>query len=214
MAKEETGGDVTLIIEGRLSFADHVAEAEEGAPRAGGKHAGKVPYRWSNNVIIDGKDRKMIAAIEAAIEAVIKAKWPKDTPKIKADKRCLRDGDEESYAGYEGNWFVSASRTVYPAGGGKEPKRPFMIFGPRKTLQEDGTRKYVDDPSLLYAGCYVREKIRIWAQDDPEYGKRVNASIEAIQFLRDGEAFGGGQKTKVDDEFDEFGEDDDDLDDI
>ncbi|MFD1244790.1 ssDNA-binding protein [Paralysiella testudinis] len=42
-----------------------------------------------------------------------------------------------------------------------------------------------------YAGCYVNAKIDIWAQDS-QYGKRINAGLSGVQFIRHGEAFGGG----------------------
>jgi len=40
-----------------------------------------------------------------------------------------------------------------------------------------------------YAGCYVNMSIRLWAQDN-QFGKRVNAQLRAVQFVKDGEAFG------------------------
>ena len=40
-----------------------------------------------------------------------------------------------------------------------------------------------------YAGCYVFATIRLWAQDN-QWGKRINASLRNVQFIKDGEAFG------------------------
>lgn len=226
MTDEANKGDPTVTLKRvRLSFADNVAEPEKGEPRTKGKHQGKIPYRWSANFIIDGSDKATINEVKATIRAVIAKQWPDETtrPKIKADKMCLRNGDEESYAGYAGNWYVSASQTAYPRGEAA-PKRPFRIIDRNKVTLENGSRGFPDAASKIYAGCYVNAIVRIWAQDDPEYGKRINASIEAIQFWEDGEAFGGGgRKINVDEEFDEFGgddafdsggSDDDDLDDI
>jgi hypothetical protein len=47
----------------------------------------------------------------------------------------------------------------------------------------------------------VNAVIRIWFQDN-EHGQRINASLEAVQFLRKGEAFGATQ-IDVDDAFDD-----------
>ncbi|WP_244126983.1 ssDNA-binding protein, partial [Xylella fastidiosa] len=49
-----------------------------------------------------------------------------------------------------------------------------------------------------YAGCYVNANIELWAQDN-NYGKRINASLGGVQFLRDGEAFAGGGVASVED---------------
>jgi hypothetical protein len=42
-----------------------------------------------------------------------------------------------------------------------------------------------------YAGCYVNANIDVWWQDN-KYGKRVNASLRSVQFVKDGESFGAG----------------------
>ena len=46
--------------------------------------------------------------------------------------------------------------------------------------------------------------MRVWAQDHADYGKRLNASVELIQFFKDGEAFGAGPVNPED----YFGDDD------
>lgn len=193
----------------RLSFANTLFQGESGETRKSGKHAGKTPYRWSANFLIP-KDREAdIAAIKDAMRQARDQQWPTDPPKIKAEKLAMRDGDEETYAGYAGNMYVSASRTAYGKDG-VAPKRPHRIIGRNKVKGEDGQRRFpnLDDDGTIYAGCYVNALIRFWAQDDPEYGKRINASIEAVQFWDDGEAFGGGgSRANLDDEFDEFGGD-------
>jgi hypothetical protein len=47
----------------------------------------------------------------------------------------------------------------------------------------------------------------VWAQDN-KYGKRINASLEAIQFVRHGEAF-GAKPVIAEEVFDDLGGDDD-----
>ncbi|MWN55950.1 ssDNA-binding protein, partial [Escherichia coli] len=54
------------------------------------------------------------------------------------------------------------------------------------------------------AGCYVNAVIDIWAQDN-NFGKRINASLGGVQFLRDGDAFAGGGVASADD-FDDISE--------
>jgi hypothetical protein len=51
-----------------------------------------------------------------------------------------------------------------------------------------------------YAGCYVNASVEVWVQDN-QWGKRVNCTLRGVQFLRDGDAFGGGAPASAD-EFD------------
>lgn len=195
----------------RLSFADNLFDAEVGEPRKNGKHKGKIPHRWSSNFLIPKSNTALVQAIKDAMREARDQKWPQDPPKIKADKLCLQDGDEVEYAGYADHYYLSASRTAYGGSDGQPPRRPFRIIDRNKVKKEDGSTGFPDltpGDGRPYSGCYVNAIVRIWAQDDPDYGKRINASIEAVQFWRDGEAFGGGKKVDVNAAFDEFGGDD------
>lgn len=100
---------------------------------------------------------------------------------------CLHDGDEKAeYEGFPGNFFLNAANKA----------RPAVIDRDRSPLiQADGRP---------YAGCYVNAVIDIWAQDN-NFGKRVNASLGGVQFLRDGDAFAGGGVAAPDD-FDDISE--------
>lgn len=87
----------------------------------------------------------------------------------------MRDGDLEDYDGYEGMFYISASNSRAP-----------VLVDRRKG--SDG--KWLPSPKgQLYSGCYVNAVINVWAQDN-KYGKRLNASIESVQFYRDGDPFG------------------------
>jgi hypothetical protein len=129
------------------------------------------------------KDAKQIEMLEKAIaEAVSEAKI-----KVASDKSCLKDGDTIEYDGYANTMAIKASSKQRPT-----------LFDKDKTplVEEDGKP---------YAGCYVNAIIGIWIQNN-SYGKRVNANLHAIQFVKDGEAFGSGNTDysdyfdKVDDE--------------
>lgn len=222
--KKEVG---TLMLKCvRLSFADTLYVAEAGDRRKDGKHAGKIPYRNSVNFLLPDKasreGKEVLTAIKEKMKEAKFAQWQDkaDEIKIKSDRLALRDGDEEEWAGYAGRYYISASRTTYgPKDGatdGPVPKRPYRVIGPRKVKTDDGVTRFPDvqegDNDAPYSGSYVNAKVRFWAQDDKEYGKRINCSIEAVQFAKHGEAFGGGARTNVDDEFDE--EDVDDTDDM
>lgn len=90
-------------------------------------------------------------------------------------KRCLRDGNEKSeLEGYgDGKSFITASNKARP---GVVDRRLNPI------AESDG---------IIYAGCYVNATIRLWVQNN-QWGKRVNAQLRAVQFLKDGDSFGAG----------------------
>ena len=136
----------------------------------------------------DGQAEK-IAEIEAAIEALIADKLK--GAKLKADKICLKDGDDIEYDGYAGHMSIKASNG----------KRPMVLDRDRTPLSEDDNRPY--------SGCYVNAVLELWAQDN-QYGKRINANLLGVQFFKDGQPFGDGVSASASD-FEAFGDDDDDF---
>jgi len=112
--------------------------------------------------------------------------------KVPKDKLCIKDGDEIEYDGYAGMWAVKASNN----------SRPTVIDRDKTPL--------VEEDNKLYAGCYVNAIIELWLQNN-QYGKRVNANLLGVQFVKDGEPF-GTEKVASPDEFDEVEDDFDDED--
>lgn len=139
------------------------------------------------------KDDPQIKAIEAAIVATAKEKWPKDWQKVlasikgNANKFCFQDGDNKTYDGYEGMMALSASNKA----------RPSVFDRDRSVLTEDDGKPY--------AGCFVNCIVDLFAYTNS--GNGIAASLSGVQFFRDGEAFSGGRPAKADD-FDDLGVDD------
>lgn len=131
-------------------------------------------------------DHPDIPKIKAAIAQVAKEKWGAKaseylTALVAADKVCLHNGDTKNqYEGFAGNFFVTA----------RSPTRP-LIIGQDKAMLTEADGK-------PYSGCYVNAQVALWAQQNT-YGKRVNAQLRGVQFLRDGEAFAGGGVANEDD---------------
>lgn len=150
---------------------------------------GDKPKFSCNLILDDEKHAKLIRTLERAIDKVADEHWKGKVPKTL--KICLRDGDE--YAdkdGYgEGTHFLTAS----------SDKRPPVV-------DRDMT-PIADEDDKVYAGCYVNVTIRLWAQDN-KYGKRVNAALRAVQFVKDGDAF-GAEPIDAENEFDALDEDPD-----
>jgi len=155
---------------------------------------------YSGAFLIDPKTpggQKLIDTINAKIEEVAKAKWGAKADGVlaamrKANKTCLQDGDlKADYDGFAGMMFVSTRSKV----------RPLVIDRDKTPLTAADGR--------IYSGCQVLPQIELWAQDN-SYGKRVNAQLKGVQFIKDGDAFGGGGTPASADDFGDLGVDNDD----
>lgn len=156
---------------------------------------GEGEPKYNANFIIEpgSKNAKLL---EDAVQAVAKEKWGAKAEATlsalrKGDKVCYRTEEKTSqsgdvYAGFEGAHWVSASDKV----------RPTVIDRDKSPLTAADGKPY--------GGCYVNAILDIWPQDNA-FGKRVNASLKGVQFVKDGDAFSGGGAASVD-EFDTLDE--------
>lgn len=142
--------------------------------------------RYSATLIFPAGSAQEEACVKA-IMAAAKEKWAdkaQSTAKalLNGNKTALGSGDAKAdYDGFEGNMYVSAhARPQNP---------PRLVDRQRNDLARD--------TSMIYAGCYVNAGIEFWAQDN-QFGKRINAQIRWVQFVKDGDAFGSAG-TKVSD---------------
>ena len=142
--------------------------------------------KYAATFILDKDDNATeIKQIQDEINRLMKEELKSKLPD---DKVALKDGDEMARPEYEGKMTIKASTK----------KRP-LVIDRDKTPLADGD----DKP---YAGCYVNGIISLWAQNN-KYGKRVNASLEGVQFSEHGEPFTTGGVSV--DEFDDFDDEDD-----
>jgi hypothetical protein len=116
--------------------------------------------------------------------------------KLSSDRLCLKKNDDEDRPEYKGMLTIKSSTK----------KRPMLINRDKSPVTEED--------NVLYAGCYVNAIVSLWAQDNG-YGKRINAQLDGIQFVRDGEPFGeAGISSDAFDDFDNVDGVDADLDDL
>jgi hypothetical protein len=94
-----------------------------------------------------------------------------------AEKKFIRNGDDLGKVETKGMFQVSA----------REQRRPLVLLANGDVADKDEHR------DLFYGGCWVNMLIRPWFQSHQKYGKRVNAGLSALQFVRDDEAFGEGR---------------------
>ena len=151
---------------------------------------GSEKKSFSASFIMDKvANRADIEAVKAAC-LFVKAEDGKGKSPGGPDRVCIRDGsfkpDKEGYG--DGVEFVSA----------RSDTRPGLV-------QRDGRTPIVEDDGILYGGCYVNASIRVWWQDHAQHGKRINASLMNVQFVRKGEAF-GESKVAPEEQFENLGD--------
>jgi hypothetical protein len=144
------------------------------------KFGGEDTGKYEATFILDKKIHKtLIADIIKSIGVIgeeLKTKVP-------ADKLCLKDGDEAGREEYVGKYTLKASTK----------KRPLVIDRDQSPITESD--------NAIYSGCYVNAIVTLWPQNN-QYGKRINAQLDGVQFNRDGDPFGDGAVSV--NEFDAF----------
>lgn len=127
--------------------------------------AGEDTGKYGATFILDKQEH---AAVIEAIKAETNRLMQELKVKLPASKVALKDGDESGKEYLEGFCTIKATTK----------RRPTVLDRDRTPLAEqDG---------VLYAGCYVNAIITLWAQNN-SYGKRINCSLEGVQFCADGE---------------------------
>lgn len=172
----------------RLSFA-WLFEPQERKDDAGNSKG----WSYGSSFLIPkdtAEGKAMIDAVKDAMRKARDTRWPPtdgQPKKFKADRMCLRDGDEEDWEGYAGNMYVSASRPVK----NKDDKNPVALIDSRKGADQKFPRLTASS-GKLYSGCFVNAIVRIYGFDGTKngYPNRINASLEGVQFVRHGDAFG------------------------
>ncbi len=132
-----------------------------------------------------------VEEINTALERIAAEKWGAKAGVIlrqmrTQDKVALRNGNLKThYDSFAGKHYISARSLT----------RPLVIDADKSPLAAHHGRPY--------AGCHVNASIELWPQDN-SYGKRINAFLRGVQFLRDGDAFASGSATASGDDFDDL----------
>lgn len=142
-------------------------------------------------------------ALAAGLIAVAKEKWGAKADgvlkELKSKGRvCYREEglskDGEVYDGFENMHSLNASNKA----------RPLVLDRDKSPLSAADGKPY--------SGSFMNVSIELWAQDN-QYGKRINASLKGVQFVKDGDAFGGGAPASPD-EFEDLGVEDEETADL
>jgi len=145
-------------------------------------YAGEDTEKYAATFLIPKSDTKTVTAIEQACKQALVEKYGEGKVP-KGFKMPLVDGDDKEYQGYADHVCIKANTK----------KRPTLVNRDKTPI--------VEEDGILYGGCYVNASIDVWVMDN-SYGKKVLASLNAIQFVKDGEAF--GNKSDALDDFDDL----------
>ena len=176
-----------------------------------GMNGGAPKYKFTGLMEPDSEAAKVAKA--AMLEAA-RGLWQENAVNViksmGANSKALRDGNDK--LADDGSVRPEYANMLFISSSAKIDRRP-QVVGPRKhngkfpTLTEDG-RAMIDgidvtselgyDVRAPYRGCYVNAKVVFVAGKAFKGGggeiipNQVFARIEAVQFVKDGEAFGGG----------------------
>lgn len=147
---------------------------------------------YNMTLLIPKDDEAQMAVIKKAMREVAVAKWGAEKADamlrqlMSGNRTALQDGDNVSYAGFEGHWGLRTSA--------KEAEPPTLVYS-------DGSKnvRIPNEQNIkIYSGCYVNILGNFWAQDN-KYGKRLNFSLAGVQFVSDGDRMGGAAPAREDD---------------
>lgn len=184
--------DGTILIKNvRLSYP-HVL-----VPKAGTDSDGK-PTAPSYSVTAMLPKATHVAVKDLLKERIKELLQEKKLTELPANRLFLTDGNEAGKSPgkemYKGHFLVSSR---------EQESRPPSV------RDKDGRTKLTrTDAAKIYGGCWGNVLVRPWFQDN-KFGKRVNAGLSAVQFLRDDTAFGEGRITEdqIDDTFQDESDD-------
>jgi hypothetical protein len=134
------------------------------------------------------------SANDKAIRAAIKAEGAEvfgkgsdaflKTIESNSNKYCYLDGNSKDYDGYANMMYLATHAKA----------RPLVIDRDKSPLTAADGKPY--------SGCYVNASVEIWGQGKENKGMRC--AVKGVQFVKDGDAFGGGAPASPDD-FDDLG---------
>ena len=179
--------DIIYLSNVRVSFPNLVE------PKITKNDNGSERAAWSADFIV-APDSPQFKQFMHQYMTLATYKWKERTQTIlgmiQSDRksRCYGNGSEKinkttllPYDGYEGNAYISAISN----------RQPQMIQPNGSPVDASNSMAYQAIARSIYGGCYVNAAIRIWPQDN-KHGRGIRCDLVAVQFAKDGDAFGGG----------------------
>lgn len=190
--------DGTILVKEVRAAYPHLDEPYKGQDGEGKGKFGIVALMPKKAVYFPAKD-----IIRDEINKILQAQ---KLPGLPAQNKFLKDGDlRPDKPEFVGNFLINASENRRPAlrGRGKDPQTG------RATIVDPK-----DAADVFYGGCYVNVLLRPWYQNN-RFGRKINANLLAVQFVKEGEPFGTGRISDdaIDESFGVIGDDDSGYDD-
>lgn len=170
--------DGTILLKNVRASYPHVLAARDSTDDNGKKKKG-----WDITVLLSKTTHR---AAKDLVKSEIDRIMAEKKTKLSSERKFLKNGDDAGKDDYQGHYTVRASET----------KKPIV-------KDRDKRRMSDDEDDRFYGGCWVNILIRPWWQDN-SFGKRVNAGLAAVQFLRDDEPLGDTNRINEDDVDDTF----------
>jgi len=166
---ENGDGKIRVVLDGTLSYPHIIT------PQGDDTQPDKPP-RY-NLVLLGELDSPAHKLLEAALKKAGKNYFPE----LKKVNTSLKNGnDKPDENGYEGKFTIGAANTEQP-----------QLFIGRSPMDQGEERKF-------YPGAQVRVVATLWKQNN-QHGKRVNLSLDMVQWTADGERLGGRAPIASDD---------------
>lgn len=178
----------TVVVLGRLSYPS-LFKKKTGRDAAGNPQ-GEPAFAACLLLpkLINGAPNPDLVKLRTAAGIAKQEKWLGKPVNLTGS--CLRDGvEKEATEGYGPSVMFISSRNTKPV-----------------RVVDRNLGDLTEDSGKLYAGCWVNMEVRAWAQDNTN-GKRINWSLQKVQFVRHDKPFGEKQ-TPVEETFQNLGEDD------
>ncbi|MER9680789.1 DUF2815 family protein [Mesorhizobium sp. M0184] len=196
--EQKSDGRTVQLKRVRLSFTDSLkdkkATVEDGKP----KHSANMILESAGKEY-DANRAKVAAALKEASKQAFKNEdayksIAEDNPKRVCYRKGERFKNKEGavYAGYEGNYAISAGG---PGGGARRPK---LLDRHKRPVEEK------DILDVFYGGAYADVIVSFFGTE--KGGRGIFASIEAIRSHQEGDRMGGGVYVDADD-FDDLEDD-------
>ena len=149
--------------------------------------------RFGANLLIEVGSADDKAIQKAIKELAVEKLGKKADAQLKAwqgnnAKCCYTDGEVKDPEQFEGMMILSANR-------GEDQ-------GPPVVVDRDPTVRLTSRDGKPYSGCYVNATVDIWIQSSKYSG--IRCTLIAVQFSKDGEAFGGAPARVDDDDFEDL----------
>lgn len=189
----------------RLYWSDLFTKAKDTQDKATGR---TILGKYGCTVIIDPASPAG-AAVQAAVNEVAFAEFGKNFAVIlgamDAKKQCLRDGDKyldaegEVRPDFAGQKYLAAKNDVKPVviAYAFHNGKPVVLSADGGTFQDGVPVAVPFEAKAPYRGCFVNVKVSIdaFTSKNAEVGRMVAAKILAVQFAKDGDAFGSAPPT-------------------